>query len=212
MDNFPQFDVTDRLSGGLHHSIVQVIREDLSQYWPRHFPLGNTASNQPPVVLGMDDHFVQAPWTFWLSTEFVVHLSHYVSVVWLQGCLGPPSKISRCLCCFHLLQQGGCLIIADSQVSQTQFALGKSILAVPSHPLVSHVPGHCFQVDLLLNFTMGWGLADWSAAACVLLASLVDGLDMWCRNNVARWLPSFTPQLQSVAGAWKKCKMFRYDS
>lgn len=37
-------------------------------------------------MFGIADPFVQAPWTFWLSIQFVVHLSHYISAVWLQGC------------------------------------------------------------------------------------------------------------------------------
>lgn len=63
-----------------------------------------------------------------------------------------PVKITRCLSCFHLIQQDSCLIIADSQLGPSRFALGKSI---PSHPLVFHVLGHCVQEDLPLNFTMG---------------------------------------------------------
>lgn len=77
---------------------------------------------------------------FQLSTESVVHLIHYISEIWLQGCYASLSKISRCLCCFHLIQQDRCLIRASSEVG-----LIKSILDVPSHPLVCHMPGHCFQ-------------------------------------------------------------------
>lgn len=51
-----QFCIICKHAEGAFCPIVQVISEDVKQYWPQYRPLGQTTSDRPPAGLCVSDH------------------------------------------------------------------------------------------------------------------------------------------------------------
>lgn len=65
--------------------------------------------------------------------------------------------------CPPVVHAGCFLIVEGNKVGQAQLALGKSLLAAPSHFLVLHVLGNSFQEDVLSSLPRDLAEADTSS-------------------------------------------------